>query len=89
MGANINVDGKSAFIQGVEQLRGAPVRADDLRAGAAMVIAGLVASGSTEIEEIYHIQRGYDHIIDKMKSLGADIELKNDPSDADRISGAG
>ena len=89
MGANINVDGKSAFIQGVEQLRGAPVRADDLRAGAAMVIAGLVASGSTEIEEIYHIQRGYDHIIDKMKSLGADIELRNDPSDEERISGVG
>ncbi|MCR4593752.1 MAG: UDP-N-acetylglucosamine 1-carboxyvinyltransferase [Clostridiales bacterium] len=89
MGANINVDGKSAFIQGVEKLRGASVRADDLRAGAAMVIAGLVASGSTEIEEIYHIQRGYDHIIDKMKSLGADIELRNDPSDAERISSVG
>ena len=89
MGANISVDGKSAFIQGVESLRGAPVRADDLRAGAAMIIAGLIADGTTEIEEIYHIQRGYDHIIDKLKSLGADIELKNDPDNSDHISDVG
>ena len=63
MGAKITVDGKSAFIEGVDPLKGAPVKADDLHAGAAMVIAGLVASGTTEIEEIHHIQRGYDNII--------------------------
>ncbi len=89
MGANIRVDGKSATIQGVEVLHGAPVRADDLRAGAAMIIAGLIAKGTTEIEEIYHIQRGYDHIIDKLKSIGADIELRNDPDNSDQISNAG
>jgi UDP-N-acetylglucosamine 1-carboxyvinyltransferase len=73
MGAKITVDGKSAFLEGVEGLKGAPVIANDLRAGAAMVIAGLVASGTTEIEEIHHIQRGYDHIIEKLRALGANI----------------
>lgn len=81
MGAKVTVDGKSAFVEGVDSLKGAPVKADDLRAGAAMVIAGLVASGTTEIEEIYHIQRGYDNIIEKLRSLGADIELRNSPDD--------
>ena len=79
MGAKITVDGKSAFIEGTDSLHGAPVRADDLRAGAAMVIAGLAAEGTTEIEEIYHIKRGYDHIIEKFRSLGADIFLRDDP----------
>ena len=89
MGAKITVDGKSAFIEGVEQLKGAPVKADDLRAGAAMVIAGLVASGTTEIEEIHHIQRGYDNIIEKFKSLGADIELKVIPDDEKTVLSVG
>ncbi len=89
MGAKITVDGKSAFIEGVEQLKGAPVKADDLRAGAAMVIAGLVASGTTEIEEIHHIQRGYDNIIKKLKSLGADIELKVVPDDEKTVLSVG
>ena len=89
MGAKITVDGKSAFIEGVEKLKGAPVKADDLRAGAAMIIAGLVASGTTEIEEIHHIQRGYDNIIEKLKSLGADIELKSVPDDAKTVLSVG
>ncbi len=89
MGAKITVDGKSSFIEGVETLRGAPVKADDLRAGAAMIIAGLVASGTTEIEEIHHIQRGYDNIIEKLRSLGANIELKVIPDDEKSVLGVG
>ena len=89
MGADIQVDGKSAVITGVEKLKGAPVKADDLRAGAAMVIAGLVASGTTEIEEIHHIQRGYDNIIEKLRSLGADIELRNSPDDEKTVLSVG
>ena len=89
MGAKITVDGKSAFIEGVEGLKGAPVIANDLRAGAAMVIAGLVASGTTEIEEIHHIQRGYDNIIEKLRSLGADIELRNSPDDEKTVLSVG
>ena len=81
MGASVSVEGKIATIKGVETLKGAPVRADDLRAGAAMVIAGLMATGTTEIEEIHHIQRGYDNIIEKLRSLGADIELVNSPDE--------
>lgn len=89
MGAKITVDGKSAFVEGVDTLKGAPVKADDLRAGAAMVIAGLVASGTTEIEEIHHIQRGYDNIIEKLRSLGADIELRNSPDDEKTVLSVG
>ena len=73
MGARIQVDGKVAVIEGVEKLTGAPVRASDLRAGAALVIAGLAAEGTTEIEEIAYIERGYEDIIEKLTSLGADI----------------
>ena len=89
MGAKIIVDGKSAFIEGVERLKGAPVKADDLRAGAAMIIAGLIATGTTEIEEIHHIQRGYDNIIEKMRSLGADIELRVEPGDEKSVLSVG
>ena len=85
MGAKISVDGKSAFIEGVENLHGACVRADDLRAGAAMVIAGLCAEGETQIEEIYHIKRGYDHIIEKFQDLGADIELRDIPDERNSV----
>ncbi len=74
MGADITVDGKVAVIKGVERLTGATVRATDLRAGAAMVLAGLAAWGTTTVEEIYHIERGYEDIIGKFKALGADIE---------------
>jgi len=73
LGANIQVDGKVAVVQGVERLTGAPVRATDLRAGAAMLIAAFMASGSTEIEDIYHIERGYEDIVEKFRCLGAKI----------------
>ena len=73
MGARIQVDGKVAVIEGVEKLTGAPVRASDLRAGAALVIAGLAAEGTTEIEEIGYIERGYEDIVAKLRKLGADI----------------
>ena len=76
MGADISVDGKVAVIQGVEALTGAPVRATDLRAGAALVLAGLAARGCTEIEDIYHIQRGYEDMEGKLRGLGARIALK-------------
>ena len=77
MGANIKVEGRVAIIDGVEKLTGAVVKATDLRAGAAMVIAGLVAEGSTEITNIEHIDRGYPHIEDKFRALGADIRRIN------------
>lgn len=73
MGANIKVEGRTAIIEGCESLVGTTVRATDLRAGAAMVIAGLMAEGTTEIVEIEHIDRGYPHIEDKFRALGADI----------------
>ncbi|NLZ35265.1 UDP-N-acetylglucosamine 1-carboxyvinyltransferase [Clostridium isatidis] len=73
MGANIKVEGRTSIIEGVEKLTGTQVIATDLRAGAAMVIAGLVAKGQTEILEIEHIDRGYPNIEDKFTALGADI----------------
>ena len=74
MGADIQVDGKMAVITGVECLKPSPVRAVDLRAGAAMIIAGLSANGITEIEEIDHIDRGYENVVEKFSALGADIK---------------
>ncbi len=74
MGANIRVEGKLAIIDGVDKLCGASVKATDLRAGAAMIIAGLMADGKTEIRDIYHIDRGYESFEDKFIALGGDIE---------------
>ena len=74
MGANIKVEGRVAIIDGVKRLTGAVVKATDLRAGAAMVIAGLIAEGTTEITSIEHIDRGYPHIENKFRNLGADIK---------------
>ncbi len=74
MGADISVDGKVAVIEGTGKLMGAPVKACDLRAGAALIIAGLAASGITEIEDIFHIERGYDCMEGKLRAMGADIE---------------
>lgn len=74
MGANISVDGRVAIIEGVKKLNGSPVKATDLRAGAALVIAGLCADGITTIDEIKHIERGYEHIIEKLTNLGAKIK---------------
>lgn len=79
MGADITVNGKVALIEGTGKLMGAPVKACDLRAGAALIIAGLAASGITEIEDIYHIERGYDCMEGKLRALGADIEKVSVP----------
>ena len=73
MGADISTQNREAIVPGNTKLHGAKVRATDLRAGAAMVLAGLVASGTTEISEIYHIERGYENFVNKFKGLGADI----------------
>jgi len=73
MGANIKVDGRTAVIDGVEELSGARVSATDLRAGAACIIAGLIADGETEIDNVYHIDRGYQNIEEKLVKLGAKI----------------
>ncbi|GAG69293.1 unnamed protein product [marine sediment metagenome] len=73
MGANVKIDGHHAVIKGVEKLSGAPVRSFDLRAGAAMVLAGLAAEGSTEVSDIYHIERGYEDFVKKLRNLGVDI----------------
>ena len=88
MGADIKADGQLAVIQGVEQLHGTPVRADDLRAGAAMIIAGLAANGVTEIEDILHIDRGYENVADKFKGLGGDIKRVFCP-EPDSLTNAG
>ena len=73
MGANIKIDGRVAIVEGVDNLTGCQVKATDLRAGADMILAGLVANGETEIGEIYHIDRGYTNIEDKFRKLGAEI----------------
>lgn len=75
MGANIKIDGHHAVIKGVKNLSGAPVKAFDLRAGAAMVLAGLAADGTTEVNDIHHILRGYENFESKLAGLGADISL--------------
>ena len=75
MGARVQVDGKVAVIEGVDCLTGAPVSACDLRAGAAMVIAGLAAQGVTEIDSVYHIERGYEMLVEKLAAVGADIKI--------------
>ena len=74
MGGNITLKGNTAVIEGIDRLNGAPVMATDLRASASLVLAGLVADGATTIDRIYHIDRGYERIEEKLKMLGADIE---------------
>ncbi len=82
MGANIQVDGKIAVIEGVEHLTGVKVKATDLRAGAAMIIAGLVAQGQTVVEKTQYVDRGYENIVEKLSALGADIRrVPADPSE--------
>ena len=73
MGADIQVDGKVAVIVGVPKLDGVTVRATDLRAGAAMIIAGLVADGTTTVEDTIYVERGYEDVVEKFASIGADI----------------
>lgn len=77
MGAKICIEGRSAIVEGVPRLKGASVNATDLRAGAALVLAGLVAEGETEVGYLYHIDRGYDNLVLKLQRLGADIVRVN------------
>ncbi len=84
MGARIQVDGKVAVIEGVDHLTGAPIHACDLRAGAAMIIAGLAAQGTTEIDGIHHIERGYETIVEKLANLGAEIQIVSVPGEEDQ-----
>jgi len=74
LGAKIQIDGKIALVDGVPKLSGATVMATDLRASASLVIAGLVAHGETCVDRIYHLDRGYDQMEEKLRALGADIE---------------
>lgn len=80
MGANIQVDGRVAVIEGVQELLPAPMRAADLRAGAALVVAALAADGVSEVDEICHIERGYEDIVEKLRGLGADIKRVEKPA---------
>ena len=74
MGADITIDGRCAVVRGVRSLSGAPLMATDLRASASLILAGLVAEGKTEVSRIYHLDRGYERIEEKLKGLGARIE---------------
>jgi UDP-N-acetylglucosamine 1-carboxyvinyltransferase len=74
MGADIRKEGPTAIVTGVKHLIGAPVMASDLRASAALILAGLVARGETTVKRIYHVDRGYERIEDKLRRLGANIE---------------
>jgi len=74
LGANIDIDGHTAVVRGVPKLSGATVMATDLRASASLVIAGLAAEGETFVERIYHLDRGYERMEDKLRQLGANIE---------------
>ena len=88
MGAEIQVDGRVAVIEGGKRLTGAPVHACDLRAGAAMVIAGMCASGTTVVDDVRFIERGYENFVGKLKALGADIECvdePDEPEDANKV----
>ncbi len=86
MGAQIQIEGKAAIVQGSAVLKGAPVKADDLRAGAAMIIAGLCAKGVTEIEDIVHIDRGYEDVVKKLTAVGANIARMDFPDPAKTLS---
>jgi UDP-N-acetylglucosamine 1-carboxyvinyltransferase len=74
MGAHIRLNGNTAFITGAEKLTGAPVMATDLRASAGLILAALAAEGETNVERIYHVDRGYERIEEKLTQLGADIK---------------
>ena len=89
LGAHIQVDGKVAVVEGVPQLVGAPIQACDLRAGAALVIAGLAAQGTTELSHINYIERGYEDLVGKLRAVGADISLVDVPDEADTETHAG
>ena len=86
MGANISVEGRVAVIEGVSKLRGAPVKATDLRAGAALIIAALSAEGTSEIYDIFHVERGYENMEIKLRELGANIIKVDEPDPASDAS---
>jgi UDP-N-acetylglucosamine 1-carboxyvinyltransferase len=74
MGANIEVHGGRATVHGVDKLKGAPVMATDLRASVSLILAGLAAEGETIVNRVYHLDRGYEHVEDKLNGVGAQIE---------------
>lgn len=78
MGAKITAQGKTAVFEGVESLSGAPVYSTDLRAGAALIVAGTAANGTTEVYNLEHIDRGYENIEEKFRKIGANIERVNE-----------
>ena len=80
LGADIRTDGHHAVIRGRERLSGAPVEATDIRAGAGLVLAGLVADGVTTVSELHHIDRGYANFVQQLQALGADVVREPDPS---------
>ncbi|TKJ41656.1 UDP-N-acetylglucosamine 1-carboxyvinyltransferase [candidate division LCP-89 bacterium B3_LCP] len=79
LGADIRVEGNTALIRGVEQLKGAPVMSTDIRASASLIIAGLAAEGRTDLSRVYHIDRGYERIEEKLRLIGADIRREDEP----------
>lgn len=89
LGAHIQVDGKVAVVEGVKQLVGAPIQACDLRAGAALVIVGLAAHGTTELSHIQYIERGYEDLVGKLRAVGADISIVDVPDESDAETHAG
>jgi UDP-N-acetylglucosamine 1-carboxyvinyltransferase len=74
MGADVQVRGRTAVVRGVDQLIGAPVMATDLRASMSLIIAGLAAEGETQVRRVYHLDRGYERLEEKLSAVGADIE---------------
>jgi UDP-N-acetylglucosamine 1-carboxyvinyltransferase len=78
MGANIEVRGRAAVVKGVKGLHGAPVMATDLRASMSLVLAGLAAEGQTEVGRVYHLDRGYERLEEKLQAVGADVERASD-----------
>jgi UDP-N-acetylglucosamine 1-carboxyvinyltransferase len=89
MGCKIDIQGYTAVIAGVPQISGAEVRASDLRAGAALILLGLAAGGETVVCALKHVWRGYEMLMDKMRSLGADMELLPDGESEDKFDEAG
>ncbi len=88
MGAEIRLEGNTAIIRGVQHLTAAPVMATDLRASASLVLAGLVAQGRTDIERIYHIDRGYERFEERLRKLGASITRVKDEAPEAAAAGA-
>ena len=86
MGASIQVDDKTAVVEGVDHLTGAPIQATDLRAGAALVIAGLAAKGTTELSCVQYIERGYEDLVGKLRAVGADIAMVDVPEESEAES---